>query len=284
MELIDAAAVVSRCSRAWTCARGTTSTTRCRQPGGHRSEGPGFVEIALVYGQIEAAPASGGCQRPGHHGVLHNGEGQDVLLFIDNIFRFSQAGPKCPRSSAAPQARWVPTDPGRRDGQPARANHLQGGQSPPSRPSTFPPTTRRRRQHSGAWTPPSCWSGRDRRTGHLSSRPSARRRRARWRGDCRRGALRRRAARPGGAALKDLPDIIAILAWTSCRPEDERTVSGAPSSVQPPVSSAGLHRPRRPAGVGRRHRARLRGILDGKHKHVPEGNFYMKGGIEEIAT
>ena len=24
-------------------------------------------------------------------------------------------------------------------------------------------------------------------------------------------------------------------------------------------------------------------ILDGKHDAVPEGNFYMKGGIEEIA-
>jgi F-type H+-transporting ATPase subunit beta len=24
-------------------------------------------------------------------------------------------------------------------------------------------------------------------------------------------------------------------------------------------------------------------ILDGKHDSVPEGNFYMKGGIEEIA-
>ena len=24
-------------------------------------------------------------------------------------------------------------------------------------------------------------------------------------------------------------------------------------------------------------------ILDGKHDQVPEGNFYMKGGIEEVA-
>jgi F0F1-type ATP synthase beta subunit len=49
---------------------------------------------------------------------------QDVLLFIDNIFRFTQAGSEV--SPARPHAvgRGLPAHPGRRDGPAAGAHHL----------------------------------------------------------------------------------------------------------------------------------------------------------------
>lgn len=52
---------------------------------------------------------------------------------------------------------------------------------------------------------------------------------------------------------KDLQDIIAILGMDELFPEDKLTVYGP----------------------------RLQG-LEGKHDDVPEGNFFMKGAIEEI--
>ena len=62
---------------------------------------------------------------------------------------------------------------------------------------------------------------------------------------------------------KDLQDIIAILGMDELSPEDKLTVFRArqnPALPQPAIQlGAGLHRPRRPAGVGRRNRSRLQG-------------------------
>jgi len=51
-------------------------------------------------------------------------EGKDVLLFIDNIFRFTQRVRECRRCSAYSQRRGLPADPGDRDGQSAGTHHL----------------------------------------------------------------------------------------------------------------------------------------------------------------
>ena len=63
--------------------------------------------------------------------------------------------------------------------------------------------------------------------------------------------------------FKDLQDIIAILGMDELSPDDKLTVyPRAQDSAlpQPAVQlGAGVHRPRRPAGAGRRHRARLQG-------------------------
>ena len=63
--------------------------------------------------------------------------------------------------------------------------------------------------------------------------------------------------------FKDLQDIIAILGMDELSPEDKLTVYRARQDSalpQPAVQlGAGLHRPRGPAGAGRRHGARLQG-------------------------
>ena len=52
-------------------------------------------------------------------------EGQDVLLFIDNIFRFTQAGSEVSALlGRMPSRRRLPADPGHRDGRAPGAHHL----------------------------------------------------------------------------------------------------------------------------------------------------------------
>jgi len=55
----------------------------------------GWLQVALVYGQMNEPP--GARARVALTGLtvaeyFRDQEGQDVLLFIDNIFRFTQAG------------------------------------------------------------------------------------------------------------------------------------------------------------------------------------------------
>ena len=85
---------------------------------------------------------------------------------------------------------------------------------------------------------------------------------------------------------KDLQDIIAILGMDELSPQDKSTV------VRARKIQRFLSQPFSVAQVFTGHEGKqvpvadtVRGfkeILDGKHDDVPEGNFYMKGGIEEI--
>lgn len=87
---------------------------------------------------------------------------------------------------------------------------------------------------------------------------------------------------------KDLQDIIAILGMDELPAEDKVTVFrarkiqrflGQPFSVaQVFTGRAGKQVPVEDTIRG------FKEILDGKHDDVPEGNFYMKGGIEEIKS
>src|SRR5262249_8384258 len=86
--------------------------------------------------------------------------------------------------------------------------------------------------------------------------------------------------------LKDLQDIIAILGMDELSTEDKLTVYRARKIqrfLSQPFSSAQVF-----TGIeGKQVKVEdtVRGfkeILEGKHDDVPEGNFYMKGGIEEI--
>ena len=86
---------------------------------------------------------------------------------------------------------------------------------------------------------------------------------------------------------KDLQDIIAILGMDELSPQDKLTV------VRARKIQRFLSQPFSVAQVFTGHEGKqvpvadtVRGfkeILDGKHDDVPEGNFYMKGGIEEIS-
>src|SRR5678816_1691911 len=85
---------------------------------------------------------------------------------------------------------------------------------------------------------------------------------------------------------KDLQDIIAILVMDERSPEDKLTVFRARKIqrfLSQPFSVAQVFTGRegRQVPVADTVRA-FKEILDGQHDDVPEGNFYMKGGIEEI--
>jgi len=85
---------------------------------------------------------------------------------------------------------------------------------------------------------------------------------------------------------KDLQDIIAILGMDELSPEDKLTVFRARKIqrfLSQPFSVAEVFtgRPGKQVPVAETVRG-FREILEGKHDEVPEGNFYMKGSIEEI--
>jgi F-type H+/Na+-transporting ATPase subunit beta len=85
---------------------------------------------------------------------------------------------------------------------------------------------------------------------------------------------------------KDLQDIIAILGMDELSPDDKLTVYRARKIqrfLSQPFSVAEVFtgRPGKQVPVAETVRG-FKEILDGKHDDAPEQNFYMKGGIEEI--
>jgi F-type H+/Na+-transporting ATPase subunit beta len=85
---------------------------------------------------------------------------------------------------------------------------------------------------------------------------------------------------------KDLQDIIAILGMDELAPDDKLTVLRARKIqrfLSQPFSVAQVFTGREGKQVQVADTVRgFKEILDGKHDAVPEGNFYMKGGIEEV--
>jgi F-type H+-transporting ATPase subunit beta len=85
---------------------------------------------------------------------------------------------------------------------------------------------------------------------------------------------------------KDLQDIIAILGMDELSPDDKLTVYRARKIqrfLSQPFSVAEVFTGRAGRQVPVAETVRgFKEILDGKHDDVPEQNFYMKGGIEEI--
>ena len=110
-------------------------------------------KVALVYGQMNEPP--GARLRVGLSGLTmaeyFRDEGQDVLLFIDNIFRFVQAGSEVSALlGRMPSAVGYQPTLAHRDGPAPGADHVDAdrARSRRCRRSTCPPTTsptRRRR-------------------------------------------------------------------------------------------------------------------------------------------
>src|SRR6201987_3805995 len=86
--------------------------------------------------------------------------------------------------------------------------------------------------------------------------------------------------------FKDLQDIIAILGMDELSPEDKLTVFRARKIqrfLSQPFSVAQVFTGREGKQVPVVETVRgFKEILEGKHDDVPEGNFYMKGAIEEV--
>jgi F-type H+-transporting ATPase subunit beta len=84
---------------------------------------------------------------------------------------------------------------------------------------------------------------------------------------------------------KDLQDIIAILGLDELSPEDKLTVSRARKIqrfLSQPFTVAQVFTGREGKQVPVADTVRgFKEILEGKHDEVPEANFYMKGGIDE---
>ncbi len=103
-------------------------------------------KVALVYGQMNEPP--GARARVALTGLtlaeqFRDQSGTDVLFFVDNIFRFTQAGSEvsalwaASRPPWATSRRWPPTWARCKNGSPRR----KPVRSPRSRPSTCRPTT-----------------------------------------------------------------------------------------------------------------------------------------------
>jgi len=88
--------------------------------------------------------------------------------------------------------------------------------------------------------------------------------------------------------FKDLQDIIAILGIDELSPEDKLTVFRARKIqrfLSQPFSVGQVFTGREGRQVPVAETVRGFGeILEGKHDRVPEDNFYMKGGIEEVTA
>jgi F-type H+/Na+-transporting ATPase subunit beta len=88
--------------------------------------------------------------------------------------------------------------------------------------------------------------------------------------------------------FKDLQDIIAILGMDELSADDKVTVYRArriQRFLSQPFSAAQVFTGREGRQVPVADTVRgFKEILDGKHDAVPEGNFYMKGGIEEVQS
>src|SRR6185503_14123210 len=86
--------------------------------------------------------------------------------------------------------------------------------------------------------------------------------------------------------FKDLQDIIAILGMDELSPEDKQTVFRArriQRFLSQPFSSAQVFTGREGRQVPVSETVRgFKEILEGQHDEVPEDRFYMKGGIAEI--
>jgi F-type H+-transporting ATPase subunit beta len=86
--------------------------------------------------------------------------------------------------------------------------------------------------------------------------------------------------------FKDLQDIIAILGMDELSPDDKITVYRARKIqrfLSQPFSVAQVFTGREGKQVSVADTVRgFREILEGKHDAVPEANFYMKGGIDEV--
>ena len=85
---------------------------------------------------------------------------------------------------------------------------------------------------------------------------------------------------------KDLQDIIAILGMDELSPEDKTAVLRARKIqrfLSQPFTVAAVFSGREGKQVPVAETVRgFKEILDGKHDAVSEGDFYMKGGIDEV--
>ncbi len=256
-------------------------------------------KVALVYGQMNEPP--GARMRVGLSALamaeyFRDEKNQDVLLFIDNIFRFSQAGSEVSallgRSPSA--VGYQPTLANEMGLLQERITSTKNG-SITSVPGRLRPGRRPDRPGPGQHLRPPRLDHRaralDRRTGHLSggrsrSPPSRRPSTAEIVGEEHYRVARERPARapalqgPPGHHRHPRPGraLARGQAHRLPRPQDPALPLAAVHVAEVFTGTPGKYVPVKDTVRG------FKMILDGKLDDVPEGDFYMKGGIDEVTS
>jgi F-type H+-transporting ATPase subunit beta len=256
----------------------------------------GSSRIALVYGQMNEPP--GARLRVALSGLavteyFRDEKGQDVLLFIDNIFRFSQAGSEVSallgRMSSA--VGYQPTLASEMGALQERITSTKKGSITSFQAVYVPADDLTDPAPATTFAHLDATLVLDRAIAELGIYPAV---------DPLASTSRALAPEIVGQEhydvarrvqqvlqrYKDLQDIIAILGMDELAPEDKTTVLRARKIqrfLSQPFSVASAYTGREGKQVPVAETIRgFKEILDGKHDAVPEGNFYMKGGIDEI--
>ncbi|MBI2946327.1 MAG: F0F1 ATP synthase subunit beta [Verrucomicrobia bacterium] len=253
-------------------------------------------KIALVYGQMNEPP--GARLRVGLSGLaiteyFRDEKNQDVLLFIDNIFRFSQAGSEVSALlGRTPSAvGYQPTLAAEMGELQERITSTKKGSITSFQAIYVPADDITDPAPATTFTHLDATIVLERSIAELGIYPAVDPLASTSRAltpeivgqehyDVARGVQRVLQR------YKDLQDIIAILGMDELSPEDKLTVYRARKIqrfLSQPFSVAEVFTGHAGKQVPVADTVRgFKEILDGKHDDVPEGNFYMKGKIEEI--
>jgi F-type H+-transporting ATPase subunit beta len=255
-------------------------------------------KIALVYGQMNEPP--GARLRVALAGLaiteyFRDEKNQDVLLFIDNIFRFSQAGSEVSAllGRMASAVGYQPTLAAEMGTLQERITSTKKGSITSFQAVYVPADDLTDPAPATTFAHLDATLVLERSIAELGIYPAvdplASTSRALTPDVV--GAEHYDAARGVQKVLqrfKDLQDIIAILGMDELSPEDKTTVLRARKIqrfLSQPFSTAQAFTGREGKQVAVADTVRgFKEILDGKHDNVPEDNFYMKGGIEEVTA
>ena len=256
----------------------------------------GKSKIALVYGQMNEPP--GARLRVGLSGLaiteyFRDEKNQDVLLFIDNIFRFSQAGSEVSALlGRTPSAvGYQPTLAAEMGDLQERITSTKKGSITSFQAVYVPADDLTDPAPATTFAHLDATIVLDRAISELGIYPAVDPLSSTSRALAPEivGQEHYETARAVQKVLqryKDLQDIIAILGMDELSPDDKITVYRARKIqrfLSQPFSVAEVFTGRSGRQVPVAETVRgFKEILDGKHDEVPEQNFYMKGGIEEI--
>jgi F-type H+-transporting ATPase subunit beta len=256
----------------------------------------GESKIALVYGQMNEPP--GARLRVALSGLaiteyFRDEKNQDVLLFIDNIFRFSQAGSEVSAllGRTASAVGYQPTLAAEMGALQERITSTKKGSITSFQAVYVPADDLTDPAPATTFAHLDATIVLERSIAELGIYPAV---------DPLASTSRALAPEIVGQEhydvargvqkvlqrFKDLQDIIAILGMDELSPEDKQTVFRARKIqrfLSQPFSSAQVFTGREGRQVEVADTVRgFKEILDGKHDDVAEDNFYMKGAIEEI--
>ncbi len=253
-------------------------------------------KVALVYGQMNEPP--GARLRVGLSGLaiteyFRDEKNQDVLLFIDNIFRFSQAGSEVSALlGRTPSAvGYQPTLAAEMGDLQERITSTKKGSITSFQAVYVPADDLTDPAPATTFAHLDATIVLERSIAELGIYPAVDPLASTSRALTPEivGAEHYEVARGVQRVLqryKDLQDIIAILGMDELSPDDKLTVFRARKIqrfLSQPFSVAEVFtgRPGKQVPVAETVKG-FKEILAGKHDDVPEGNFYLKGGIEEI--